>query len=102
MDSKNQIPSSPSLLRDISNNFKTPKPKKPNPSSNNTFQLESLCPTFFSALKQTPKSSSGNTVRKNKARFLLAAQKLKAVELEKTKSSRKAQSDKEKALKSLA
>ncbi|PWA94869.1 IQ motif, EF-hand binding site [Artemisia annua] len=100
MDSKHQIPSSPLLLRDISNNFKTPKPKKPNP--NNSFQFESPCPTFFSALKQTPKSSSCTTVRRNKARFSLAAQKVRAVELEQTKSSRKAQNDKEKALKSLA
>lgn len=98
MESKHQIPSSPLLLRDISNNFKTPKPKKPNPN----FQFESPCPTFFSALKQTPKSSSVTTVRRNKARFSLAAQKVRAVELEQTKSSRKAQSDKEKAFKSLA
>ncbi|PWA28602.1 IQ motif, EF-hand binding site [Artemisia annua] len=100
MDSKHQIPSSPLLLRDISNNFKTPKPNKPNP--NNSFQFESPCPTFFSALKQTPKSSTCTTVRRNKARFSLAAQKVRAVELEQTKSSRKAQNDKEKALKSLA
>ena len=41
------------------------------------------------------------TVRRNKARYSLAAQKLKAVELELKKSSRKCQSDKGKALKSL-
>ncbi|XP_076923036.1 uncharacterized protein LOC143585026 [Bidens hawaiensis] len=106
MESKQQkhpiIPSSPSssLLRDISN-FKTPKPQRrfqPNPS----FKFESPCPQFFTASKQTPKSSSTCSVVRHRPRFSLAAQKLKAVELEHSKSSRKTQTDKEKLLKSLA
>ncbi|KAJ0787782.1 putative IQ motif, EF-hand binding, calponin domain, armadillo-like helical, CH domain superfamily [Helianthus annuus] len=101
---KQQIPSSPlpnppsSLLRDISN-FKTPKPQRrlqTNPSS----KFESPCPQFFTASKQTPKSSY-STVRP-RPRYSLAAQKLKAVALEQSKSSRKTQTNKEKSLKSLA
>ncbi|MFS7934043.1 putative IQ motif, EF-hand binding, calponin domain, armadillo-like helical, CH domain superfamily [Helianthus anomalus] len=101
---KQQIPSSPlpnppsSLLRDISN-FKTPKPQRrlqTNPSS----KFDSPCPQFFTASKQTPKSSY-STVRP-RPRYSLAAQKLKAVALEQSKSSRKTQANKEKSLKSLA
>ncbi|CAH1448301.1 unnamed protein product [Lactuca virosa] len=103
---KLEIPSSPLphsssssfLLRDISN-FKTPKPRRQS-QANPSFNFESPCPQFFSALKQTPKSSH-STVRR-RPRFSLAAQKLKAVELEQSKSSRKTQTDKEKSLKSLA
>ncbi|XP_076959429.1 uncharacterized protein LOC143635490 [Bidens hawaiensis] len=106
MESKQQkhpiIPSSPSssLLRDISN-FKTPKLQRrfqPSPS----FKFESPCPQFFTASKQTPKSSSTCSVARRCPRFSLAAQKFKAVELEHSKSSRKTQTDKEKSLKSLA
>ncbi|XP_022036907.1 abnormal spindle-like microcephaly-associated protein homolog isoform X1 [Helianthus annuus] len=104
MEPKQQIPSSPlpnppsSLLRDISN-FKTPKPQRrlqTNPSS----KFDSPCPQFFTASKQTPKSSY-STVRP-RPRYSLAAQKLKAVALEQSKSSRKTQTNKEKSLKSLA
>ncbi|KAL8192555.1 hypothetical protein R6Q57_027740 [Mikania cordata] len=101
MDPKQQIPSSPSssLLRDISN-FKTPKPQRPS-QTNPTFKFESPCPQFFTALKQTPKSSY-STVGRRRPRYSFAAQKLKAVELEQSKSSRKTQTNKEKSLKSLA
>lgn len=101
-----QIPSSPlpnqqssSLLRDISN-FKTPKPTKGLSQTNPSSNFESPCPQFFSALKQTPKSSY-YTVRRT-PRYSLAARKLKAVEVEQSKSSRKTQTNKEKSLKSLA
>ncbi|KAI3710467.1 hypothetical protein L2E82_40250 [Cichorium intybus] len=101
-----EIPSSPLppssssslLLRDISN-FKTPKPRRQS-QANPSFKFESPCPQFFTAQKQTPKSSH-STVRRH-PRYSLAAQKLKAVELEQSKSSRKTQTDKEKSLKSLA
>ncbi|KAI3800297.1 hypothetical protein L1987_28384 [Smallanthus sonchifolius] len=103
---KQQIPSSPlpnpssssSLLRDISN-FKSPKPQRRS-QTNPSFKFESPCPQFFTASKQTPKSSY-STVRR-RPRYSLAAQKLKAVELEQSKSSRKTQTNKEKSLKSLA
>ncbi|KAK9056391.1 hypothetical protein SSX86_027481 [Deinandra increscens subsp. villosa] len=105
---KQQIPSSPlpnppssssSLLRDISN-FKTPKPLRPS-QTNPSFNFETPCPQFFTALKQTPKSSHSSTVRR-RPRYSLAAQKLKAVELEQSKSARKTQTSKQKSLKSLA
>ncbi|KAI3680544.1 hypothetical protein L6452_35317 [Arctium lappa] len=101
---KQQIPSSPLpnssslLFRDISN-FKTPKPKRPS-QTNPSFNLESPCSQFFTALKQTPKSSYSTVARRN--RHSLAARKLKAVEIEQSKSSRKTQTNKEKSLKSLA
>ncbi|KAJ9566243.1 hypothetical protein OSB04_002209 [Centaurea solstitialis] len=104
---KHQIPSSPLpnpsscsslLLRDISN-FKTPKPKRPF-QTNPSFDLESPSSQFFTARKQTPKSSS--TVARRNRHSLAAARKLKVVELEQSKSSRKTQTNKEKSLKSLA
>ncbi|KVH89621.1 Calponin homology domain-containing protein [Cynara cardunculus var. scolymus] len=104
---KQQIPSSPLpnsssssslLLRDISN-YKTPKPKRPfliNPS----FDVESPCSQFFTALKRTPKSSNSTVGRRPRCSF--AAKKLKAIEIEQSISSRKTQTNKEKSLKSLA
>nr|XP_043620393.1 abnormal spindle-like microcephaly-associated protein [Erigeron canadensis] len=91
MDQKQeqQIPSP--MFRDISN-FKTPR--KTNPKTHN-FETP-----FFTASKQTPKSSFSSV--RHGPRYSLAAKKLKAVELEQSKSSRKTQTDKEKSLKSLA
>ncbi|KAK4439325.1 protein abnormal spindle [Sesamum alatum] len=84
--------SSSSIFRDISN-FKTPK----HPS---TPSLQAS-PQFFSASKNTPLSSSRRAF-KSSALKSKAARRLKAFELEQSKSARKAQHEKEKSLKSLA
>lgn len=96
--------SSSSLLMDISN-FRTPK----RPSHNLNFQ--SPCQQFFTASKQTPRSSAfrrrpsiapPSSARIKKSSATAAAKKLKAFELEQSQSSRKAQIKKEQSLKSLA
>ncbi|GAV57034.1 LOW QUALITY PROTEIN: CH domain-containing protein/Arm domain-containing protein/IQ domain-containing protein [Cephalotus follicularis] len=80
-----------SLLNDISN-FKTPKrPSKPHKlQTPNSSQ-------FFTASKQTPRTSSSF-----RPRSTTAARRLKAFALEQTQSSRKAQIQKENSLKSLS
>lgn len=96
----NSYPASPlpnpqpaSIFRDISN-FKTPKP----PLKTQSFQAS---PQFFTAPKNTP-SSSLRRGPKTSALKSKAARRLKAFELEQSKSARKAQSDKDRSLKSLA
>ncbi|KAA8520049.1 hypothetical protein F0562_014277 [Nyssa sinensis] len=91
-----------SLLKDISN-FRTPKHPPRNPS------IHSPCPQFFTASKQTPQSSSSFRCRRRNsiapstsAVRSKAARRLKAFELEQSKSARKAQINKEKSLKSLS
>ncbi|KAL8461394.1 hypothetical protein ACS0TY_032750 [Phlomoides rotata] len=86
-------PSSSSIFRDISN-FNTPKHPLKTPS----FQAS---PQFFTALKNTP-SSSFRRGPKTSALKSKAARRLKAFELEQSKSARKAQSEKDRSLKSLA
>ncbi|KAL0305917.1 UNVERIFIED_CONTAM: Abnormal spindle-like microcephaly-associated protein [Sesamum radiatum] len=85
--------SSSSIFRDISN-FKTPR----HPSSTPRLQAS---PQFFTASKNTPLSSSRRAF-KSSALKSKAARKLKAFELEQSKSARKAQHEKEKSVKSLA
>ncbi|XP_021293893.1 abnormal spindle-like microcephaly-associated protein homolog isoform X2 [Herrania umbratica] len=105
------VPSSASssssfLLKDISN-FKTPK----RTSKNSNFH--SPCPQFFTASKQTPRSSSSfrprsrpslalSSSRSRTAASSAAARKLKAFELEQCQSARKEQARKEQSLKSLS
>ncbi|XP_051128216.1 uncharacterized protein LOC127249473 isoform X2 [Andrographis paniculata] len=86
-------PPSSSIFRDISN-FKTPK----RPSKFSSFQSS---PQFFTASKNTPFSSSRRCF-KSSALKSKAARRLKAYELEQSKSARKVQSEKEKSVKSLA
>ncbi|THG11468.1 hypothetical protein TEA_007235 [Camellia sinensis var. sinensis] len=97
--SPNPPSSSSSLLRDISN-FKTPKHPSQNPN------LHSPHLQFFTASKQTPRSSSilrrhRPSLASSSARSKVS-RRLKEFELEQCKSARKAQIDKEKSLKSLA
>ncbi|CAL5344536.1 unnamed protein product [Camellia sinensis] len=97
--SPNPPSSSSSLLRDISN-FKTPKHPSQNPN------LHSPHPQFFTASKQTPRSSSilrrhRPSLASSSARSKVS-RRLKEFELEQCKSARKVQIDKEKSLKSLA
>ncbi|XP_007026043.2 PREDICTED: abnormal spindle-like microcephaly-associated protein homolog isoform X2 [Theobroma cacao] len=96
--------SSSFLLKDISN-FKTPK----RTSKNSNFH--SPCPRFFTASKQTPRSSlsfrprsrpSLSSSRSRTAASSAAARKLKAFELEQCHSARKEQARKEQSLKSLS
>ncbi|XVF87711.1 hypothetical protein PTKIN_Ptkin18bG0142500 [Pterospermum kingtungense] len=97
--------SSSSLLKDISN-FKTPKRPSRNPTT-----FDSPCPQFFTASKQTPRTSSSFRCRsrpslapsssRSKAKAVAAA-KLKAFELEQNQSARKEQIRKEQSLKSLS
>ncbi|KAH6790485.1 hypothetical protein C2S51_005491 [Perilla frutescens var. frutescens] len=79
--------------RDISN-LKTPQ----RPSRNPSFPAS---PQLFTAPNNTP-SSSLRRVPKTSALKSKAARRLKAFELEQSKSARKAQSEKEKSLRSLA
>ncbi|KAF5937819.1 hypothetical protein HYC85_025325 [Camellia sinensis] len=97
--SPNPPSSSSSLLRDISN-FKTPKHPSQNPN------LHSPHLQFFTASKQTPRSSSilrrhRPSLASSSARSKVS-RRLKEFELEQCKSARKVQIDKEKSLKSLA
>lgn len=89
----NHLSSSSSIFRDISN-LKTPQ----RPPSIPTFPAS---PQFFTAPKNTP-SSSLRRGPKTSALKSKAARRLKAFELEQTKSARKAQNGKEKSLRSLA
>ncbi|XWS15589.1 hypothetical protein CRYUN_Cryun34aG0013700 [Craigia yunnanensis] len=94
--------SSSFLLKDISN-FKTPKRPSKNPN------FHSPCPQFFTASKQTPRSSSSFCLRsrpslapsssRSKAKVVA---KLKAFELKQSQSARKEQLKKEQSLKSLS
>lgn len=99
----NSYPASPlpnppsSIFRDISN-FKTPKHPLKTPSKTPSFQAS---PQFFTALKNTP-SSSLRRGPKTSALKSKAVRRLKAFELEQSKSARKAQNEKDRALKSLA
>ncbi|XP_059292899.1 uncharacterized protein LOC132046322 isoform X3 [Lycium ferocissimum] len=99
--------SSSSLLKDISNsNFKTPKnhSRKANFISSSPSPYRQ--PEFFTASKTTPLSSvsrrRGGSIIKPSAVKSSAARRLKAFELEQSKSARKALNDKERSLKSLA
>ncbi|XP_038712007.1 abnormal spindle-like microcephaly-associated protein homolog isoform X2 [Tripterygium wilfordii] len=94
--------SSASLLKDISN-FKTPK--RPSQAS----KLTSPSSQFFTASKQTPRSTSSSFRRgrpslapSSSRHKTAAARRIKAFELEQSKSSRKAQIVKEQSLKSLS
>ncbi|KAF7840638.1 abnormal spindle-like microcephaly-associated protein-like protein [Senna tora] len=98
------VSSSSSHLREISN-YRTPK----RPSHNLNFQ--SPCQQFFTASKQTPRSSAfrrrpsiapPSSSARTKKSSVAAARKLKAFELEQSQSSRKAQVKKEQSLRSLA
>ncbi|XP_015164561.1 abnormal spindle-like microcephaly-associated protein homolog [Solanum tuberosum] len=93
--------SSASLLKDISN-FKTPKhSRKANFISSSPSPYRQ--PEFFTALKTTPVSSVRRRGSiKPSAVKSSAARRLKAFELEQSKSARKALNDKERSLKSLA
>ncbi|KAK1368401.1 hypothetical protein POM88_034493 [Heracleum sosnowskyi] len=87
----------PSIFKDISN-FKTPK---------STFSKPQTPKHFFTASKQTPKTST--TLCRPRASLappshsrLAVSRRLKAFEIEQSKSARKAQIAKENSLKSLA
>ncbi|XP_065879839.1 uncharacterized protein [Euphorbia lathyris] len=95
------LSSSSSLLKGISN-FKTPK--RPSYAPNFT---SSPCPQFFTASKQTPRSSCSSSVRRYHNRPLgkqktTNVRRFQAFELEQSQSSRKAEIKKERSLKSLA
>ncbi|XP_057498724.1 LOW QUALITY PROTEIN: uncharacterized protein LOC130783194 [Actinidia eriantha] len=98
MESKHHQSPSPtssshsSLLRDISN-FRTPK----HPSLNPNFPSPHT--QFFTASKHTPRSSSTTAPSRRRSKF---SRRLRAFELEQSKSARKAQIYKEKSLRSLA
>ncbi|KAL4309998.1 hypothetical protein GQ457_01G042960 [Hibiscus cannabinus] len=97
--------SSSLLLKDISN-FKTPKrPSKPP-------VFHSPCPQYFTASKQTPRTSSSFRHRsrpsfapsssRSRSKTSAAAAKFKAFELQQSQSARKEQLKKEQSLKSLS
>ncbi|XP_072951078.1 uncharacterized protein [Typha angustifolia] len=94
---------SPNLFRDVSN-YKTPYPsfRNPNPIS------PSPLPLFFTASKNAPSSSTSSTNatstfrRRPSSSAAAASRRLKALELEQSKSSHKAQICREKALKSFS
>ncbi|KAG7616854.1 IQ motif EF-hand binding site [Arabidopsis thaliana x Arabidopsis arenosa] len=93
-----------SLLSDISN-FKTPR----RTSVVNSNISKSPYPHFFTASKQTPKSSSSNFRRPSmvpsytsRSKVSTSSRRLKAFELQQSQSSRKAELTKEKNLRSLA
>ncbi|OMO64877.1 IQ motif, EF-hand binding site [Corchorus olitorius] len=97
-------PFSSSLLKDVTN-FKTPK----RPSKNPSFQ--SPCPQYFTASKQTPRSSSSFRHRSRPSlapsssrskTAAAAARKFKAFELDQSQSARKEQVRKQQSLKSLS
>ncbi|XP_019087800.1 PREDICTED: abnormal spindle-like microcephaly-associated protein homolog [Camelina sativa] len=98
--SRNPPPSS-SLLNDISN-FKTPRRS----SVVNSGFSKSPYPHFFTACKQTPKSSSSNLRRPSmvpsRSKVAASSRRLRAFELQQSQSSRKAELTKEKSLRSLA
>ncbi|MQM17742.1 hypothetical protein Taro_050718 [Colocasia esculenta] len=95
---------SPSLLRDVSN-FKTPRPQAPplrNPPS--------PCPLFFTASKKTPSSArpspAASAFRRRSSlappSHSKAARRLRALELEQSRSARRAHVRREKALRSFS
>lgn len=93
-----------SLFTDISN-FKTPRRSS---VANSKFS-NSPHPHFFTASKQTPKSSSSNFRRPSivpsytsRSKVAPSARRLRAFELQQSQSSRKAELRKEKSLRSLA
>lgn len=93
-----------SLLTDISN-FKTPRRS----SVVNSNFSKSPYPHFFTASKQTPKSSASNFRRPSmfpsytsRSKVATSSRRLKAFELQQSQSSRKAELTKEKNLRSLA
>ncbi|PKI61011.1 hypothetical protein CRG98_018573 [Punica granatum] len=91
-----QSSSSSLLLRDISN-FKTPRrPCHYKPGAASRSNLQSPSPRFFSASKQTPRTAS--TARRPSA----TARRLKAFEIEQSRSSRKAQLQKQHSLRTLS
>ncbi|XP_010538826.1 PREDICTED: abnormal spindle-like microcephaly-associated protein homolog [Tarenaya hassleriana] len=92
-----------SSLRDISN-FKTPRRSF---AVNTNFLDSSPYPQFFTALRQTPKSSSSSFRRRpslvpSSSMRSKAARRLKAFELQQSQSSRKAELEKKQSLRSLA
>ncbi|XP_020095466.1 abnormal spindle-like microcephaly-associated protein homolog isoform X2 [Ananas comosus] len=95
-------PPNPSpLFRDVSN-YKTPHPSFPNPKTHNP---ASPLPIFFTASKNTltPAASSASAFRRRpSAAAAVAARRLRALELDQSKSSRKVQIRREKALKSFS
>ncbi|CAH2078334.1 unnamed protein product [Thlaspi arvense] len=93
-----------SLFTDISN-FKTPR----RPSVVKSNFSNSPHPQFFTASKQTPKSSSSNFRRPSivpshtsRSKVAASSRRLRAFELQQSQSSRKAELRKEKSLRSLA
>ncbi|GAB2298849.1 hypothetical protein Dimus_032928 [Dionaea muscipula] len=95
---------SSAVLKDLSNDFKTPK-RNNHPLHSRTFHQFHVqtTPRFFTASKQTPSSSAvryrGQDSASSKSR---AARKLKAFEIEQSKSARKELVKKERSLRSLA
>ncbi|KAK2974799.1 hypothetical protein RJ640_005583 [Escallonia rubra] len=96
---QNQPCPSPSVFRDLSN-FKTPK----RPSQNPNFTATAT-PQFFTAAKRTPQSTTATTassLRRPRRPLSSAARRLKAFELEQSRSARKAELRKRNSLNSLA
>ncbi|KAK3012037.1 hypothetical protein RJ639_011368 [Escallonia herrerae] len=96
---QNQPCPSPSVFRDLSN-FKTPK----RPSQNPNFTATAT-PQFFTAAKRTPQSTTAttaSTLRRPRRPLSSAARRLKAFELEQSRSARKAELRKRNSLNSLA
>ncbi|XP_019462775.1 PREDICTED: abnormal spindle-like microcephaly-associated protein homolog isoform X3 [Lupinus angustifolius] len=96
MDAGDEAPSPFPLLKDISN-FRTPR----RPPLSLTVKSPSTT-SFFTASKQTPRSSSTFRRRPPNKHSTAAARKLNAFQLEQSQSSRKALIKKEQSLKSLA
>lgn len=91
---------SSSLLKDISN-FKTPRrPSSHCKPNTDRFNFESPNPRFFTASKQTP--CNAYSCRRTPARSTAAARRLKAFEIEQSRSSRKAHLQKQRSLKTLS
>ncbi|KAF8096935.1 hypothetical protein N665_0298s0006 [Sinapis alba] len=93
-----------SIFTDVSN-FKTPR--RPSVAKSNL--SNSPYPQFFTASKQTPKSSSSNFRRPSllpshasRSKVAASSRRLKAFELQQSQSSRKAELNKEKSLRSLS
>ncbi|KAK3039718.1 LOW QUALITY PROTEIN: hypothetical protein RJ639_027059, partial [Escallonia herrerae] len=96
---QNQPCPSPSVFRDLSN-FKTPKLPSQNPNFTAT-----ATPQFFTAAKRTPQSTTAttaSTLRRPCRPLSSAARRLKAFELEQSRSARKAELRKRNSLNSLA
>ncbi|KAK4755067.1 hypothetical protein SAY87_008824 [Trapa incisa] len=92
--------SSSMLLKDISN-FKTPRrPSSHFKNEASRFNFDSPDPRFFTASKQTPCTAYSS--RRTPARSTAAARRLKAFEIEQSRSSRKVQLQKQRSLKILS